>query len=89
MRSAPPVLLRGMAVNTCPSFSLNDDTKLKGLMCNIAQSVRSAMCASASAIGTAWSPDLDRSEQLRPAILAGLSDHDVRDEHVFPLFQVF
>ena len=32
---------------------------------------------------------LDGSEQLRPAILAGLSDHDVRDEHVFPLFQVF
>ena len=30
-----------------------------------------------------------RSEQFRPAILAGLSDHDVRDEHVFSLFQVF
>jgi len=31
----------------------------------------------------------DGSEQFRPAILCGLSDHGFRDEHFFSLFQVF
>jgi len=29
-----------------------------------------------------------RTEQFRPAILSGFSDHGVRDEHFFSLFQV-
>jgi len=32
--------------------------------------------------------DLDASEQFGSAILLGVGDHEVRDEHVFSLFQV-
>jgi hypothetical protein len=32
--------------------------------------------------------DPKASEQFRPAILSGLSDHEGRDEHFFSLFQV-
>jgi hypothetical protein len=65
----------------------HDDASMRVILCNIAL-ITARTVSSGLMTGEAIRFGRDASEQFGSAILLGGGDHEVRDEHVFSLFQV-